>query len=222
MDAAAELLQQGRYDEALEHYQWLWQNVPSAAPGLAGVRVSFMARSMGALATAHPPARARFSELRDRAALAADGDADPLSAARFDWLVLNEILAEPDRTMAWFDGVELQRTPAGRRSAFLHRLTPLLIERHRWADIGRLEPAPMATLARAHEILRGALDQPPAGPAARREAAIASLQTVVRAQVVVLYRGLMAAGRSEDAAMVREEALRRDDSPALRDLLARS
>jgi hypothetical protein len=220
LDHAAALLRERRLDEALVEYEWLWRNIPARAPSLSGVRVSFMANRMGSLSAASQRARARFGELRDEARAAAESSIDLLSAARFDWLVLNEVLGETARTLAWFDGVDLQGTPVQRLSAFLHRLAPLLIERNRWTDLGRLQPEPLANLRQTYEILAGAIARPHEGAAALREAALASTRHVCRQQVLVLYRSLLAAGRAAEAGLVLDEALLLDDSQEIRALLA--
>src|SRR5262245_21637237 len=96
LNAARELLKAGRHDEATAELAWLWDNIDIVDPGMRGVRVSFMASNIRELVEKHETARARFAAIRDRAASLADVDLTT-SKLRFDWIVLNEILSEPER-----------------------------------------------------------------------------------------------------------------------------
>src|SRR5262245_40211736 len=106
LSAAQELLKRGNHDEATIEFEWLWDNIDRVDPGMEGVRVSFMAKNIEELVRKHPPARRRFVDIRDRAASLADADLGGNAGLRFDWIVLNEILSEQDRTLTWFDSVK--------------------------------------------------------------------------------------------------------------------
>ena len=107
------MLAAGRNDEATDEFEWLWHNIAGVEPGMTGVRLSFMASEIATLIAAHPPARERFTRVRDQtaAALAAGGDA----ATRLDWMVLNGLLGEDDRTVAWYDSGQGRPGGAHRR-----------------------------------------------------------------------------------------------------------
>src|SRR5215510_8243216 len=101
LSAAEEMVKEGRYDEATAEFEWLWDNMERIEPGMEGVRVSFMPKSIEELVGKHPPGRQRFSEIRDRTAMRAGAHIESSGRWRFDWIVLNEILSEPERTLAW-------------------------------------------------------------------------------------------------------------------------
>jgi hypothetical protein len=190
------LLGAGLLDDALAEFDWLWRHVEEVDPEMGGVRVSFMAGRIGALCRESLAARLRFRALRDEAEAAARV-AGPSSKARFDWLVLNETLGEEELTLAWIDGV----APAVRASlppAFHHLLLRLLFARERWSDAGPLITDPLGQIEHAY----------------------LSTAASFRAQARAVYRSLRAAGRDAEAAAVKDAALARDRSPAMRAALS--
>jgi hypothetical protein len=112
---------------------------------------------------------------------------------------LNKALPEPERSVAWLDGLDADQRralPDGFVDLFL---VPLLLERQRWADAGALIREPLEELGRreVHASITG-------GPYRR---------------VAELHRCLIAAGRDQDAAALRDAALQIEDSPAMRNAL---
>ncbi|HEV8167296.1 MAG TPA: thioredoxin family protein, partial [Actinomycetota bacterium] len=140
---AQALLHARRLDEAASEYVWLWHNIARVEPGMLGVRVSFMAGAIATLVEQHDGARAQFTALRDGAEAQAGRDRADRDA-RFDWLVLNEVLGDDERTVAWFDAVKHDPSQADVVEHAAHRLVPKLEERERWADIGRIYRDPLA------------------------------------------------------------------------------
>jgi hypothetical protein len=219
---ATELLRGGRLDEALEEYDWLWRNMHHLEPELSGVRVSFMAQEIGKLCEGSAAARARFGAIRDETEKAALSSTETAAREwRFDWIVLNEALGEGERTLAWFDAED---KVAAREiiDRCAHRLIPLLRERGRWADVGRLFLDPVAEIRSEHATAESALLRfPPDQEHMRQELAKVVLHSF-RDHAGVLCRGLRAAERPEDAAAVEHEALRLDDTPEMREALTRA
>ena len=215
--AAKQLLQDQRHPEATEELVWLWNNIDRIDPGMSGVRVSFMAGEIGKLVTAHGPARRRFEELRDVAGEAADAGRGS-ERPRLDWIVLNGILGEEDRTIAWFDHVKADPHAAAPLAQISRFLLQPLKRRGRWADIGRLYADPLKELAFQHHAFQTAtssLMQKRLG-----EERFARLRDVnaklFRTGAAELVASLRAAGRVADADAVRQEALRLDPSSEMR------
>jgi thiol-disulfide isomerase/thioredoxin len=212
---ARTLLHAGQQDEATDHYVWLWHNMARVEPAMAGVRVSFMAGDIEALAAAHPPARERFARIRDE--LAAAADAGSAGDARLDWIVLNKALSEEDRTIAWFDAAKDDPSAAPALARASHHLVDLLRQRKRWADIGRIYADPVAEIARNHEI-----SKPPGlealEPAMRDQVRI-MLSKLFRDGAALLYGCLRAAGRGAEAEAVEREAERLDPSDEMKTAL---
>jgi hypothetical protein len=219
LNAAEDLIGQGKHDEATAALLWLWDNMAELAPEMAGVRVSFMAHTIAELVRRHPPARRRFAEIRDRAALLAEDDGRIGVRWRSDWIVLNEILADDDRTLTWFDSVKDDDEKALLIDRLGQRLLPLLKSRGRLCDIGRLFQDPVARLIEEHACF-----QPPDGFDPDRSANLPdnllelmwqSLDNAFRSDAALLLAGLLAAGRSHDAEAVDREARRLDPSDAM-------
>jgi thioredoxin 1 len=217
---AKALLMGRRFDRALEHYGWLWRNIHRVEPGMGGVRVSFMAGEIEGLVSAYPPARAHFAALRDEAEAAAAGTGEAATEARFDWVVLNAILGETERTLAWFDAVKADPASAPVLAKLEQWLIPLLRESDRLADIGRLLRDPVQQLRGEHEHVQqmlqavaGQMD----GMAAQMEEA---MKHHLRDQAGLFHKALAAAGRAADAEALKAEALRIDGSDEMKAALA--
>jgi thioredoxin 1 len=222
LELAQALLQGRRFDRALEHYAWLWQHIHRVEPGMGGVRVSFMAGEIEGLTSAYPPARARFAALRDEAEAAAAGAGDAGMEARFDWVVLNGALDETDRTVAWFDAVKGDPASAPLLAALEHWLIPILRERDRLADIGRLLADPVNKLRGQHEQAQRAVEAMASsgrgdGMSAQMEEA---LRHHLRDQAGLYHKALGAAGRVAEAAALKDEALKLDGSEEMQATLA--
>jgi thioredoxin 1 len=224
------LLHAGKLAEALEHYLWLWHNIHRVEPAMTGVRVSFMASEMETLCKQSTEARARFAAVRDETEAAAEaGGGNGASAgrggaeqaaeeARFDWVVLNDVLGETDRTLAWFDRVKDAPAQAVPLRHLSHRLIPALRGADRWADIGRLLQDPAGQLRRDHDVARMTVKKV---PAEMRDQILEALDQHVRDQAALFHRALLAAGRTEDAAALAAEALSIDASDAMKAALGR-
>jgi thiol-disulfide isomerase/thioredoxin len=217
LSLAKSLLQARKLDEALGHYDWLWRNLHRVEPAMSGVRVSFMAGEIQALCQQSPAARRRFSELRDQADAAAGADGEAGRESRFDWVVLNQALGEVERTLAWFDGIKDDAGYAPLLAQLSHWLVPLLRRHERWADIGRLVQHPLAQLRRDHGVAEKALERV---PEQMRDQLAAAMKHHFRDQAGLLGRALEAAGRAEEAAAVKGEALRLDPSDEMKAALA--
>jgi len=151
MQVAQSLAQSGQFEKAAEEFVWLWQHMLEHDPAMTGVRLSFMANDMQALAKKSPVAKAKFTELRDQTGeLLKKPKVSGTDLS--DWLILNTIIEDQKATLDWFDGVKNQAkwTPLLTRQARI--LTPLLIEQSRWADIALLYPDPIAHIEQEFEF----------------------------------------------------------------------
>jgi hypothetical protein len=216
---AKTLLREGRHEEATEHYVWLWNNIVRVEPGMSGVRVSFMAGQIEQLVAAHEPARPPFAELREQAAAAAAEDPASIEA-RLDWVVLNKILGEEERTMSWFDAAKNDPSARPTIDGISRFLSEPLKARGRWADLGRLYHNPLVELAFQHEVTSASM---PTMPAVLGSAGFDHLRSFMasrfRTAAAELLGSLRAAGRNEEATAVREEALRLDPSDEMKTAL---
>ncbi|MFN0133689.1 MAG: thioredoxin family protein [Phycisphaerales bacterium] len=221
LDLAGSLVEAEKFDEATTEYVWLWQNILKLEPGMYGVRLSFMASDIGRLAAQHPPARDAFARLRDDAETRLKSDKrtwDDLN----DWVALNDVVDEDERTLAWFDRIKNDEDagPTLERQSF--RLEQLLLSRERWADMARLARNPVAKLRSDHRFMLSMNRFQPPGLDEAEKALMASRnRTDFRDKAGRLYAGLLALDRDEDAARLTEEATKLDDDAGMRAALVR-
>jgi hypothetical protein len=221
-DSAASLaLADQRYGEATTGYVWLWNNIPGFADayeaGWMGSRRSFLLQPLESLVTSHPPAHEAFSAIRDASGAAAPAlDLGDWFGPRVDWLVLNRLLGQQDRTLGWFDGVKADPPHARVIAHCASVLLQPLKESQRWADIGRLFPEPLVALAELRPPEPFGSQPSHAGEDEPSVRVRRRMMERFRADVSVLYAGLRAAGRASDAKAVREEACRLDPSDEMR------
>ncbi len=232
LDAAEGLSKAGRHDEATTEFVWLWENIDRVEPSMEGVRVSFMANEIRGLVDKHEAARARFAGIRDRTASLADADLTT-ARLRFDWIVLNDILSEPERTLAWFDGVKTDERYALVLDRCAFRLIKLLEKRERFGDIGRLYKDPVAALVKQHRALvpppditaEPGPDVPdPIRPLMRQmlQMLLDGLPKEVIEDAAFMVKCLLAAGRTVEADAVEREAHRIDPSEEMRAALEKA
>ncbi len=173
---------------------------------MVGVRNSFLLMEIGRLMHDHPPARKKFTELRD--ALAPGGDpALTTPDAVGDWVSLSVTLGEEDRVVSWFDALEA--LPDNRELEFglRIRLVPILTKRGRWAEMSRLFRDPVAILRFTHDRLREATKQElPPEMAEMRPKMLEDLEGSFRKDAALMATSLLAAKRINDARDVLQEA----------------
>ena len=217
-ELARALLAAGKFDEATDHFAWLWEHMAEIDPDMAGVRVSFLASEIGSLVAQDEAARSRFRAVRDRAGSAA-GD-ELAAAARFDWIVLNEVLGEPDATLAWLDRVLATHPGAPGLARFGGRLIPLLLSRDRWADAARFVDDGVADLARHNEM--SAHEFPPDFDEQMKAQFQEWARYSLRQKAAEIRQILIAGGRTDDATAVERAALSLDSSDEMKAWLAKS
>lgn len=148
MDLASGLVLNGRYDEALEEYVWLWENMLVHDPAMIGVRNSFFIRDMSDLASKHPPAMERFTRMRDEAAERMRGAEGPTWALLEDWIGLNQAIKDNEAVLEWFDRIKERPGAESTLMRFSHRLESFLIENKRYKDLALINWNPTEELNR--------------------------------------------------------------------------
>jgi thiol-disulfide isomerase/thioredoxin len=216
LDLANSLWQSGKADEAAEEYAWLWRHMLEYDRAFVGVRSSFMASNMERLAVRNEGAKKKFMDLRDEAEKAMAEEkvsVDDLA----DWMVLNKIVSDSQRTLKWFDEVKDDTHWKPMLERITYRLEDLLIQNKRWADLGKLYSDPMELLGRAQEMRHVMSKQPlPQGidEEMRKTMGEMPLRTF-RNSAGRLYAALLAAGNEKDARRIAERARELDDSPRM-------
>jgi tetratricopeptide (TPR) repeat protein len=205
-----------RYSDALEHYMWLWRNMAELEPKLSGVRVSFLVNELRSLVDAYPSATQALVELRDAAEASAVAAPDSVDL-RIDVIVLNGLIGDDERTIAWFDSVRNDSGSSRLIDGCAWYLAKALKRRGRWSDVGRISQNPLAQLALHYTSVPGAIPPETRSGAA---GAVTVLDAVAvkkfRQAAADILRSLQAAGKLKDADAVYREALRLDPSDEMR------
>lgn len=221
MELADELAGAGRTKEATEEYAWMWENMTRIEPAMAGVRSSFLASSIQRMASENPDAKARFSGMRDVVEERLKGPSkswDDLS----DWIVLNEIVGQEDKTLEWFDRIKGREDSASTLERFSYRLESLLQSRGRWADYGRMVAKPLRKLQQQQTQTQFMLRMsPPDADEQAREQMQKYARESFREFAGNLCAGLLAAGREDEARQVAAKAIEGDDTGEMRLIIVR-
>lgn len=207
---AKKLTDNSQYDEALDEYLWLWQHMVEFEPSMVGVRSSFMASSMGKLVAAHEPARAAFAELRDQAQsrLEDKPDWDDLD----DWIVLNKMVGDEDKTLEWFDRIKQDPDKLRAAGRVTYKFDDLLIERGRWADLGLVLNNPIMEVRQNAYLMK----QTVARMQQKHPEVVASQLDHFHESSAQVYAACLAAGREAEAEEVAVFLVTQDDPPGAR------
>jgi len=131
----------GDLDTALDELVFLWTTLPEVMPEERVLRFNRVGRDMAVLARANEDVQARIGEMRD--AIDPDSGVEALE----EWIALNRVLLQDDKTVAWYDGAKDDAA----RSALVEHAAPslfgMLTARKRWTDAGALIGDPLDWLA---------------------------------------------------------------------------
>ncbi|MBL9120812.1 MAG: thioredoxin family protein [Phycisphaerae bacterium] len=209
LDLARSLAQSGDPVKAADEYAWLWENMLEHMPSMVGVRVSFMANDMGHLASRNAEAKKRFTALRD-------ATIERLREEKVDWqdvgdlLTLNEVVSDPDASLAWFDSVKADPRWKQNFSLNMFRLRPLLVAHDRWADLGLIITNPVRELEQSWNMF----NDPNFAPKGVDAAQLASMKSMMiqrlRDGAAHDYASLLAAEREDEAGQLLKRAYELD------------
>lgn len=201
-DMAEHLKSIGRFNESADELLWLWNNMVAESPSSGSVRASFLVGDMRRLAKLDPGVKARFAKLRDVAE----------KKNRTDWIHLNEIVGDEEKTLQWFE--ETKRSRSRKATKELKEndfyVICLLKKQNRWSDIAFFFDNPISSLKHtifcftmAKDVLKNAdiISGRPYSP--------------IWDQAATIYAALLAAGRIEEAVDVKTLALEFDGTPEM-------
>jgi len=198
LDLAKRLTAAGRFDQAADQYVWLWTNIPKECPPMIGVRSSFMASDMTQLIKHDPGAKKQFAQLRADAETAKD---------REDWIVLNSVLGEDEKTLAWFDKVKKDPSQLAllQKADFL--LEPILFDNRHYADIADvLYKDPQKVLSSKYEFAKQVV---------QFTEAQGEKYDPFPKDASSIYGCYLGAGRDSAAVKIASECLAKENSPAM-------
>jgi thiol-disulfide isomerase/thioredoxin len=209
---ARELMQTGKYAEALSEYLWLYDVGMKEVESYVGVRNSFLTGEMGRLAEAYPLAKDELVKRRDAAAHTIQISTDRMAVT--DFAALNEALNETDKTVTLYR--ELTKDDP-RRQFLAYRVYRPLVKAQKYSEA--LGAHPFSEMTRQLDRSIDRLGQMPERiRTAARQGALAVACTDVEV--------LAGAGDLEHAGMLRDRLLALDGSDemkaTLRDRLTRA
>lgn len=210
LQTARELVFKGKADAATEDFVWLWQNIEYADPSMAGVRVSFLATDMTSLAARHPKAKEAFTALRDEAEKNAAGR-DSTLRYRTDWIVLNKVVGDEKRTLAWFDQEKSKDGAAASFAPIAFLIEPLLVENNRLGDLPAIYGDPIASMKLSASLPETYKKTVEARGEEPNEQAIATMKEQFRQKWSRVYVGYLAAGQDDKAAELAKEFIALED-----------
>ncbi len=196
----------GKNDEAMAEYIWLWNNAATDDANVGPIRTHVLPIEMKKLVSLSPSARNKCVELRD----AADK-----SNNRSDWLAMNSILDENDRTLTWFDKAKVDPHQQADIQKLHAQLEPVLASKARWNDITTYcFPNPIATV---NEYFKLAQDMKKPSP----HTEVSQTFDPFPPMVMTMYAAFLGAGKDVEAHKIADECLRLDNSADMKDSLNR-
>jgi hypothetical protein len=207
----AVLGEQGWVEEATDELVWIWEHALEVGTHWVGVRHSYVVDEIRDLVAAHPSARAKFTEIRDR-------NEQRLSQANAlrDWLDLNRALGDEMQTLKWIDRVK-SNPPAELNVCDELTLLDLLVRSERWAELGLLIRDPIAEVERDHQRMMqlcAHMDSEP-NPVMSK-----MMRTCFLTRVICIHYALRAAARTEEATATALRAKELEPGPEMARQLA--
>jgi hypothetical protein len=209
LELARTLVQIGEDEQAADMFIWLWQNMLDHAPGMYGVRLSYMVSDMERLAARSKTAREKFAAIRDATGKRLEADKVALDDA-IDWVSLNRVLDDSRATLAWYDRVKAERRKKPLINAVVRELEGLLIAEGRWADLARVRTDPLDMLQRRRRIEQHLSVAVPPTTKCQLERINREMDQYFEGywsdEVGRTYAGLLAAALEEDASVFANKA----------------
>lgn len=202
LDAARQLADEGRYDQALEKHVWYHDHALEVDESHAGVRLSFALSDWIDLGRKYPPALEKLKAIRNtKAAKLFGGEED--RELFHDVSSINEALGESESTVALFKRIDAERPAfAGKVSALV---IEALVAAQEYELARKYLPNPMERFSRLKEMLHEGIEwaksiEGPEDPGREFEWLFAS-------QVLLVIRVLDATGDSAAALEIQKQAL---------------
>ncbi len=217
MEFARELVRAGKYDEALEHFLWCYDEGEKHSRGFHGVRSSYLLNDITRLGKLHPPATAALRERRDNARTATRNLRKPgwftgLFARQkmpgLDFAALNRALGDDENTLELYD--ELARKDPRSIACEQLRLAAfdLLRKAKRYSEIADHDD--LVGRGRQNIELCGYMRR--SGAIQERTQAEQSYRRFTIRRLADYYEILIGAGRHEDAARLAAMTTEFDDT----------
>lgn len=205
-DLGKDLVRAGKFEEALKEYLWCFDEGMIKAEAFTGVRLSFLAGSLGDLMDQYPPTRAELETRRDAAAKTM-WESPKNRRQTADFAVLNSLLKQNEDNLKAFE-----KLPKGDPRRMALDVYDALLARKAYEDALEAQPDQVfdRSFQRREAEARGegfAKLHPELKEVSRKSL----LQSVCKR-----IPALIAVGRQADAEKLRDRMLKLDDSEKTR------
>ncbi len=119
LNETQQMVRHGKYEQALERFQWFHEHAIEHDPGMSEIRLSFALSYWKSLGDAYPPARAALVETRDRTANRF-ADAPSFSVAQ-ELVALNRTLDEGAKNLELFHSLDRNNAVAAQQCWILFK-----------------------------------------------------------------------------------------------------
>lgn len=193
-----------KYGEALEELLWLWKNLDGKPGQLSLIRMSLVPSYMKRVIREYPKGQSRVEALRDAA---------KKSEKWTDWLTLNVVLRENEKSLEWFDSIKKDDSKKALIEENARVLIPVLFTEQRWTDMtDYYYPDPIATIRKYHKKAEAAKK----GSA---DTQVSKNFDPFPNMVMMLYAAYVGAGKTEEVEKIKAECLSLNDTPRMRKVL---
>jgi len=194
----------GKNAEAVEEYLWIWNNVKIADTNMRQVRDGMVPVELKKFVKKDAATKEKITALRDAAEKADD---------RHDWILLNGMLDEPDKVLAWFDKAKVDPQQREKLKPHQNLLEGLLLSKARYTDIKtHLFPDPVA---RVNELHKQAKDMMKPRP----DTDFAKDFDPFPPMIITLYCAYIGANDEAGAKKIFDECMKLDDTTTMRETL---
>lgn len=201
---AFDLMKSKKYAEAQDEYFWLWTNLRNDDPIMGELRQKVVPIQVNALVKRFPEVKGKWVTLRE----AAEKENN-----RTDWLSLNMMLDDNERTLAWFDKAKVDDAQRKTFDSLGHLLEYPLFAGKRYNDATiYLYPKPIDKIQAYHKTAQSLMKPRPDTEFAKGFDPFPSM-------VLLVYGAYVGAGKDDEAKKIYDECIRLDDTTAMKEML---
>lgn len=204
LSKARTLQAENKNGEALDEYIFLWQKVDKNDKNVAPLRAAMIPSMMKRLLASYPEGKAKVVKLRDEAEKAGQRD---------DWIVVNAVLGENEKTLDWFDKAKKDPAQKDAIASSSTQLEPVLFLASRWEDAATyLYANPIDKVNKMYESAQAMLK-------GDEQTEVSKEFDPFPTMVPLIYGAYVGAGRDAEAKQIADECLKLDDTPQMRKVL---
>lgn len=203
---ARRLMRAGEYEKATEQYVWMWNHLTDEDSSIPFARVLLLHHDMKRLASRYKPALKQFTAMRDEVAEQLNSPVTTWKERKL-WILLNAVVDQPDKTLAWFDHVKNEPAKQGALASMREWLEPTLVEAGRWEELGSLYPHPVQAVTANIRAFEYRMQSVLPKSDHRQRPSEQRVRNDHRKEAAVTYASVLATGREKAARQVAQLAI---------------